>query len=87
MINVYLGDLTHETVTISIDNMPLNVAFLSAYLQQEIEGVFKVKLFKSPIMLLEAIKHEPPDVLGLSNYCWNLNLSYFFIDSLYFFIT
>jgi hypothetical protein len=65
MINVYLGDLTHETVTLSIDNMPLNVAFLSTYLQQEIEGVFKVKLFKSPQMLLEAIKQGYEQILFL----------------------
>ena len=75
MINVYLADLTHETVTVSSDTMPLNVGFLSAYLQKHFHKELRIHLFKSPAELLQKIKEQTPHILGLSNYCWNFELS------------
>ena len=35
----------------------------------------EISLFKYPQSLIEAIIDDPPDVLALSNYSWNSNLS------------
>ena len=80
-IKIYLGDLTHETVTVSSDTMPLNVGFLAANLKKQFKHELEIQLFKSPMEVLQAIKEQPPDILGFSNYCWNLELSYFILDS------
>lgn len=79
-IKIYLGDLTHETITISSDTMPLNIGFLGAYLKKQFREEVDVQLFKSPKELIEKIKEQAPDVLGLGNYCWNFELSYFFCE-------
>ena len=79
MMTIYLGCLTHESVAISADTMPLNVGFIAAYLEKEIPNTFNIRNFKSPNKLLKAIKENGvPDVLALSNYIWNKNLSLFF---------
>jgi len=80
MIKIYLADLTHETVTVSSDTMPLNVGYLSAYLQKCFHKELKIHLFKSPAELLQKIKEHIPDILGLSNYCWNFELSNYFFN-------
>src|SRR3989338_7509939 len=76
-IRIYLGDLTHETITISSDTMPLNVGFLAAYLKKFYENEIEIELFKSPKELFDKIREQTPDILGLGNYCWNFELSYF----------
>ena len=52
-IRIYLGDLTHETITISSDTMPLNVGFLAAYLKKFYENEIEIELFKSPKELFD----------------------------------
>lgn len=79
-MKIYLADLTHETITISSDTMPLNVGFLGAYLKKQLGQEVNVELFKSPGELIEKIKEQVPDILGLSNYCWNFELSYFLCE-------
>ena len=44
---------------------------------EEIEGL-EISLFKYPSDLSRAIELEVPDVLGFSNYSWNIELSYKF---------
>ena len=75
MIRLYMGDLTHDYITVSIDRVPLNVGYIAAYLQKALPDEFEVTLFKSPKKLLQAIKEAPPEILALSNYCWNAELS------------
>lgn len=79
-IRIYLADLTHETITISSDTMPLNIGFLAAYLQNHYGNELDIQLFKSPGELTRKIKEHMPDILGLSNYCWNFELSYFMCE-------
>jgi radical SAM superfamily enzyme YgiQ (UPF0313 family) len=38
----------------------------------------EVRLFKYPEKLIGAMKEGAPDIIGLSNYCWNLELGYGF---------
>lgn len=80
MLKIFLGDLTHETVTTSSDTMPLNIGYIAAALNAHFQEELSIQLFKSPGKLLNEIKINRPDVIGLSNYCWNADLSYFFLE-------
>lgn len=73
---IYLADPVHNYIP-SRDNwmIPLNVLLIAAYTKQKLAEKVEIKLFKLPNLVLEAIKHEPPDILGVSNYLWNSELS------------
>jgi radical SAM superfamily enzyme YgiQ (UPF0313 family) len=76
-MRLYLADLGHNQITISSDVYPLGVANLAAYAKayahkrEEID----IHLFREPQQLKAAIDRAAPDVLGLSSYSWNHNLS------------
>jgi len=76
-MRVYLADLGHNQVTISSDTYPLGVANLATYLSAYLKSDRKldVRIFREPQDLKAAIDSGPPDVLGLSSYGWNHNLS------------
>jgi len=73
-LTIYLGDLTYDTVTISNEVFPLNVAYVASYCIKKFGNAVNIELFKYPQDLERAIKESPPDILGLSNYCWNKRL-------------
>ena len=75
-LKIYLGDLTYETVTISAESMPLNIGFVAAYCKKQFGDNVDLTLFKYIGDLEKAMKENPPDILALSNYVWNRNLSY-----------
>lgn len=76
-MRLYLADLGHNILTISSDVYPLGVADLASYLQAYAKGKdhLQISLFREPQGLKAAIDKTPPDVLGLSSYAWNYNLS------------
>jgi len=76
-MRIYLADLGHNLLTISSDVYPLGVADLASYLQAyaKTKSPLEVTLFREPQDLKAAIDKAPPDVLGLSSYAWNHNLS------------
>ena len=74
-IKVYLCDLTHETVILVSDTIPVNIGFVGSYARKVYGDSVELSLFKYPKDVIEAIKKNPPDVLGLSNYSWNSLLS------------
>ncbi|MDH3255292.1 MAG: cobalamin-dependent protein [Acidobacteriota bacterium] len=76
-MRVYLADLGHNQLTISSDVYPLGVANLATYLESKVKGNGRldVSIFREPDELRTAIDSAPPDVLGLSSYAWNHNLS------------
>ena len=73
-MKIYFGDLTHDTITISNEAFPLNVGYVAAYLLKAYPDA-KVEIFKYPSELKERIDSKVPDILALSNYPWNRNLS------------
>jgi radical SAM superfamily enzyme YgiQ (UPF0313 family) len=73
-LTIYLADLTYDTVTISTEPFPLNVGFVASYCIDQFDANVDVKVFKYIDKLEHAIKETPPDVLGLSNYCWSKNI-------------
>ena len=74
-MKVFLGDLVHDWEKVSLWTIPLNVGYIAAYAQKELPGELEVSLFKRPEIMIDAIKAEKPDVIGLSHYVWNANLN------------
>jgi radical SAM superfamily enzyme YgiQ (UPF0313 family) len=74
-LNVYLADLRHDFCgIIANDCMPLGVGYMKAVMDRDLAEV-RSRLFVYPERLLDALAQSPPDVLMLSNYCWNERLS------------
>ncbi len=72
---VYLCDLRYNySGVLANDCMPLGVAYMKAVMDRELPEV-RSRLFAYPDRLFNAIQETPPDVLMLSNYCWNEALS------------
>lgn len=78
---VFLADLRHNYGGVmSIDTMPLSVGFMKAVMDKEFsENEVESQIYAYPDILLDAIKINPPDVLMVSNYLWNEELSFFFL--------
>ncbi|WP_428324013.1 B12-binding domain-containing radical SAM protein [Nitrosopumilus sp.] len=75
-LKIYLGDLTYDTVAISTEATPLNVGFIASYCLDKFGDKVEITLFKYISDLENALIDSPPDILGLSNYCWSHNVSY-----------
>ena len=73
---VYLADLTHTAQGIAALSFPLGTAYVASYANQRLGNEFEFHLFKFPEELAERIAQDPPRVLALSNYSWNLTLGY-----------
>ena len=74
-LKIYLGDLTYDTVTLATEAMPLNVGLVASYCIKRFGSNVDITLFKYIDELDNAIHESPPDILGLSNYCWSHNVS------------
>lgn len=77
-MRIYLAELFHTFVAANRETssytVPLGVGFLAATIRQRLPGV-EVELFRDPDQLIEAIRRQPPSVLGLSVCNWNIDLS------------
>jgi len=76
-MQVFLADLGHNQLTISSDTYPLGVANIAMYLRKYFEGpeALDVRMFRDPAELRTALDGGEPDILALSSYAWNHNLS------------
>lgn len=74
-LTVYLGDLTHYTMVLVSDTVPINIGGIATYTKQRFPNDVNLELFKFPDSLIQRMKESPPDVLALSNYSWNSRLS------------
>lgn len=74
-LKIYLGDLTHTTLVLASDFIPLNIGFIATYAQQMFGREVEIQLFKYPEHILSAMKEEMPHLIGLSNYPWCSSLS------------
>ncbi len=75
-LKIYLGDLTYTTVTLATEAFPLNVGFIASYCKKLFGDDVEITLFKYIDDIDKAVNENPPDILGLSNYCWSHNVSY-----------
>ena len=53
--------------------MPLNVGLVGSYLKSQLPGV-EVTVLKKSTEIVNFIKNNRPDILGICNYLWNSNL-------------
>jgi len=70
-LKIYLADLTYDTVKLQTAVFPLNIGFIASYCNKRFGSDVDITLFKYIDELDRAIQENPPDVLGMSNYCWN----------------
>ena len=75
-LKIYLGDLTYTTVTLATAAFPLNVGFIASYCKKLFGDAVEITLFKYIEDIDKAVNESPPDILGLSNYCWSHSVSY-----------
>ena len=75
-LKIYLGDLTYTTVTLATEAFPLNVGYVASYCKKLFGDDVEITLFKYIDEIDKAVNENPPDILGLSNYCWSHNVSY-----------
>ena len=73
---IYLADLTHDYFK-NTQYTPTGIGFLAAYSKSKLGDQVDIRLFKSVNKLLDAVDIEKPDLVGLSNYTWNLALTSF----------
>lgn len=71
---IYFGDFDHFTKGNRI-SIPLNIASIAGYCQKLFGEKIEFKLFKRPEELIKKLREAPPDILALSFYMWNANLS------------
>ncbi|MFC1952764.1 B12-binding domain-containing radical SAM protein [Chloroflexota bacterium] len=75
-LTIYLGDPVHNFIpSTDIWTVPLNICNIASYVNSFYANQVEFHLFKFPDSLLDAISHSPPDIIGLSNYIWNSELS------------
>ena len=76
-MRIFLADLGHNLLTYSSDTYPLGVANIASYANAYFDGPqsLEVQIFREPQDLKAAIDTAPPDMLGLSSYAWNEELS------------
>ncbi len=79
-MRIFLADLGHNQLTFSSDIYPLGVANLATYTREYLDSrhSLDIKIFREPADLKAALDGAPPDILGLSSYSWNHNLSLHF---------
>jgi radical SAM superfamily enzyme YgiQ (UPF0313 family) len=76
-LRIFLCDLTYDTILLVSDTIPINIGFIASYINKYLSKDIEISLFKYPQNTIEAIKKNPPDMIALSNYSWNSNLSEF----------
>lgn len=75
-LRIALGDLRHATIGRHSVFMPVGIGYIASYLLGHVDSDdIEIRLFDDPDKILIAIKEWKPNVIGLSNYCWNVEVS------------
>ena len=74
--NIYNADLTHTGNGTMALTFPLGNSYVVSYAKKILGDDLNFRLFKYQDRLSQAILDDPPLVLALSNYCWNIELGY-----------
>lgn len=76
ILQIYLADPVHNFVqSRDIWTIPLNVLTIASYAKAAFGDQVRIQVFKFPDLIFKAIKEMPPDIIGVSNYIWNCELS------------
>ena len=76
-MRIFLADPGHNQITKNTDSYPLGIANLATYLGAYLKTDCKpeISIFREPEDLKKALDDASPDVLALSSYMWNHQLS------------
>ena len=72
---IYIADLTHTASGLTSITFPLGTALVTSYAKHICNDSFEFRIFKFHDQLTRAISENPPSILALSNYTWNLEIS------------
>lgn len=72
---IYLADLVHNYASKGPHTFPVNIGYIASYARKIYGDKIEIKLFKFPMDLINAVKRQKPDILGLANYTWNIDLN------------
>src|SRR5262249_19301276 len=73
-ISILLGDLVHANN--QFKTFPYAAGCVGAYAAAALGECVSVTVHRSPDELGDAFSKRPPDVVGFTNYVWNLELGY-----------
>ena len=77
-IKILLGDPRHYSVGTHSQFVPIGIGYIGTFLKTEIKDVdIELKLEVEPEKIFSALAEWKPDVMGLSNYVWNSDLTNF----------
>ena len=79
---VWLADLTHTQQLVTSDVMPAAIGCIATFAEAEMQLASRIRLFKYPERLSDALEADVPDVIGFSNYIWNFRLSYKYAEAI-----
>ncbi len=75
-LKIILGDLRHTVGGKSIVIMPVGIGYIASYARAQLGAEnLDFNLFVEPDAMIEEIKRTNPDIVAVSNYCWNAELS------------
>ena len=76
-MKILFGSMKHRTAGRHSSFMPLAIGFISSYLRAYLrEGDTEIALVEEPDDFLARTEGWNPDVIAVSNYCWNAELNY-----------
>lgn len=79
-LNVMFGDLGYfNRQTVHTQYVPLGIGLIAQYSKQEFGNEIEVSLFKNVNKFIKQAFLNPPDVIGLSVYYWNIDISQYLI--------
>ena len=73
-LKIIVADPCYDHKGLSTPVIPLGAGLVAAHTKKYFPK-FQVDVFKAVSPLIEKIKKDPPDVIGLTNYLWNNNLA------------
>lgn len=73
--NIILGYLNHHTIGRQNTFIPLGIGLIAAYSHSCFNDKINIQLFDDPEVIFKEITRIKPDVIGLTNYCWNSELN------------
>ena len=77
MIKILLADPRHCTVGAHSNFVPINIGYIGSHLKEQLKDKHKIELELSTDNkeIFNLIKNWKPDIIGVSNYIWNAQLS------------
>ena len=76
-MQIHLADLRHSTVGKHSSYMPIAIGYIASYSQSCFGSDVSFKLHTEVETIISDLQHSDVDILGISNYCWNAEISRF----------